>query len=144
MTTVNVYLTFNGNCEEAFTYYKMVFGGDFEMMSRFNEMPPMDNCPEVAPEDAEKIMHVSLPFGGSTVLMGSDSGGEWATHYKEGNNFSVSINADSKEKADEFYTKLSEGGKALMPMDKTFWGSYFGMCSDQFGINWMVSCEMKE
>jgi len=144
MTTVNIYLTFNGNCEEAFTYYKSVFGGDFEMMSRFSEMPPMDNCPEVSPEDANKIMHVTLPIGGNSVLMGSDTGGEWALQYKEGNNFSVSVNADSQESANTFFAKLSDDGKVIMPMDKTFWGSYFGMCTDKFGINWMVSCEIKQ
>lgn len=143
MTTVNIYLTFDGNCEEAFNYYKTVFGGDFEMMSRFKEMPPMDNCPEVSAEDAEKIMHITLPIGGDTVIMGSDTGGEWATNYKAGNNFSISISTDSQEKADDFFAKLSKGS-VVMPMDKTFWGSYFGMCVDQFGITWMVGCELEE
>ncbi|WP_075589695.1 VOC family protein [Labilibacter marinus] len=143
MTTVNIYLTFDGNCEEAFNYYKTVFGGDFEMVSRFKEMPPMDNCPEVSAEDAEKIMHITLPIGGDTVIMGNDTGGEWATNYKAGNNFSISISTDSQEKADDFFAKLSKGS-VVMPMDKTFWGSYFGMCVDQFGITWMVGCELEE
>ena len=138
MATVNVYLTFNGDCEEAFTFYKSVLGGEFPMMSRFSEMPP-DAGPPVAPEHANRIMHVSLPISKETVLMGSDTGGEWATNFKQGNNFSISITAESKEEADRFFNGLSEGGQVTMPMDSTFWGDYFGMFSDKFGINWMVS-----
>ncbi|MGQ1788399.1 MULTISPECIES: VOC family protein [unclassified Saccharicrinis] len=138
MTTVNIYLTFNGNCEEAFNFYKSVFGGEFAMMSRFKEMPPQEGM-QMPEEEGDRIMHVTLPIGGDTVLMGSDTGGEWAAGYKEGNNFSISISADSKTKADEFFAKLSNGGKVIMPMEKTFWESYFGMFTDKFGINWMVS-----
>ena len=138
MATVNIYLTFDGNCEEAFNFYKSIFGGEFPMMSRFSEMPPDAGAP-VAPEEAERIMHVSLPISKETVLMGSDTGGEWAKGFKQGNNFSISITADSREDADRFFKGLSEDGKVIMPMDSTFWGDYFGMFKDKFGINWMVS-----
>ena len=137
MTTVNTYLTFNGNCETAFNFYKAAFGGEFEMVSKFKDMPPDPNF-EISDEEKEKIMHVSLPIG-NTVLMGSDTGGEWAKGYKAGNNFSVSINTGSKEEAERLFNALSENGHIIMPMDKTFWGSYFGMFTDQFGIQWMVS-----
>jgi PhnB protein len=137
MTTVNTYLTFNGNCETAFNFYKAAFGCEFEMMSKFKDMPPDPNF-KISDEDKEKIMHVSLPIG-NTVLMGSDTSGEWAKGYKAGNNFSVSINTDSKEEAERLFNVLSENGQIMMPMDKTFWGSYFGMFTDQFGIQWMVS-----
>lgn len=139
MTTVNVYLTFNGNCEAAFNFYKSVFGGEFAYLGRFKDMPTMDGMPPVSDGDCEKIMHVSLPISKETILMGSDSGGEWGPKLQVGNNFSVSITADSKENADQLFTKLSEGGKITMPIGNTFWGSYFGSFSDKFGINWMVS-----
>ncbi len=142
MTIVNIYLTFNGNCEDAFNFYKEVFGGELKDLSRFNEIPKEDeNYQDLSEEEGNKLMHVSLPISKETVLMGSDAGGEWAPHIKPGNNFSISINTDSKEKADVFFNKLSQGGVVTMPMDNTFWGSYFGMCTDQFGINWMVSVE---
>jgi len=137
MTTINVYLAFNGNCEEAFYFYKSVFGGEFTHIGKFKDMPENPKFP-VAESDKEKIMHVSLPIG-NTVLMGSDTGGEWSTGFTQGNNFSVSINTDNKDEADRLFNKLSEGGKITMPMNKTFWGSYFGMFTDQFGIQWMVS-----
>ena len=142
MTTVNVYLTFNGNCEEAFNFYKSVFGGEFAWLGRFKDMPPQEGKP-LSASDAEKIMHVSLPVSKETVLMGSDSGGEWAPSIVVGNNFSVSISADNKAAADNFFSKLSSGGQVAMPMADTFWGSYFGMFTDKFGINWMVSFDAK-
>ncbi len=90
-------------------------------------------------EDKNKIMHVSLPMGNGSILMGSDTGGEWAAHTKVGNNITLSLNAESKENADDLYTKLSAGGNQTMPMNQTFWGDYFGMLTDKFDINWMIS-----
>ena len=136
MTTINIYLTFNGECETAFNFYRSVFGGEFQHVGRYKEMPAEY---KVKPEEAERIMHVSLPVSEETILMGSDTGGDWAAHYKQGNNFAISINTDSKEKADDFFGKLSEGGRVTMPMQNTFWGDYFGNLTDKFGINWMVS-----
>lgn len=138
MATVNAYLTFNGNCEEAFLFYKSVFGGEFPYLGRFKDMP-QDNANKMDPGMGEKIMHVSLPISKETVLMGSDTGGEWASSFKQGNNFSISITASSKEEADRLFQGLSAGGNVTMPMDKTFWGDYFGMWQDKFGINWMMS-----
>lgn len=138
MATVNAYLTFNGNCEEAFLFYKSVFGGDFSYMGRFKDMPQADGN-QMDPSMAENIMHVSLPISKETILMGSDTGGEWAASFKQGNNFSISITASSKEEADRLFRGLSAGGNVTMPMDTTFWGDYFGMWQDKFGINWMMS-----
>ncbi len=138
MTTANIYLTFNGNCEEAFIFYKSVFGGEFPYIGRFKDMPPQEGQKPMSAEDSEKIMHVSLPIGKDSVLMGSDTGGEWAANFSAGNNFSISISTDSKAEADKFYKGLSAGGKQTMPMAKTFWSSYFGMLTDKFGINWMI------
>lgn len=139
MASVNVYLNFDGNCEEAFNFYKSVFGGEFAFMGRFKDMPPSEDGKAVSEVDGNKIMHVSLPVSKETMIMGSDTGGEWAADYKQGNNFSISINAGSKEEADKLFNGLSAGGKVTMPMENTFWGDYFGMFTDKFGINWMVS-----
>ncbi|WP_080779670.1 VOC family protein [Chryseobacterium phocaeense] len=138
MASVNVYLSFNGNCREAFDFYKSVFGGEYPYIGTFGEMPPMEGK-ETPEADKDKIMHVSLPISKETILMGSDTGEEWGAHYKQGNNFSVSINADSKEEADTLFNGLSAGGQVTMPMADTFWGAYFGMFTDKFGINWMVN-----
>ncbi len=139
MTTVNIYLTFNGNCEEAFNFYKSVLGGEFSYFGRFSEMPQQEGMPPLPEDMLNQIMHVGLPVSKETTLMGSDTGGEWGHSFVQGNNFSVSINTDSKEKADELFFGLSQGGKVTMPLDFTFWGDYYGMFEDKFGVNWMVS-----
>ena len=138
MATLDPYITFKGNCEEAFSHYKSVFGGEFSMLNRFSEMPPQEGI-ELADAELNKIMHVTLPISGESVLMGSDSGGEWAPKTVVCNNITISITADSKEQADHFFSSLSDGGKVTMPIETTFWGSYFGMCTDKFDINWMIS-----
>ncbi len=139
MATVNVYLTFNGNCEEAFTFYRSVFGGEFPYMGRFKDMPAGDESMKMPDDHANRIMHVSLPVSKETMLMGSDTGGEWSSGFTQGNNFSISITAGSKEEAEQLFNGLSDDGKVTMTMNKTFWGDYFGMFADKFGINWMVS-----
>lgn len=137
MATTNTYLNFNGNCAEAFNFYKSVFGGEFTYIGRFGEMPPSEEF-SVSEADKDKVMHVSLPIG-SSVLMGSDNGEHYEASFVKGNNFSVSINAESREEADKLFNGLSVGGQATMPMGDTFWGAYFGMFTDKFGINWMVN-----
>jgi PhnB protein len=138
MSSVNIYLNFNGNCEAAFTFYKSVFGGEFPYIGRFGEMPPAENY-TVPESEANKIMHVSLPISKETVLMGSDTAGPMAAGFTVGNNFSISINAESKEEAEKLFNGLSAGGKVTMPLSKTFWSESFGMFTDKFGINWMIS-----
>jgi PhnB protein len=139
MTTINVYLNFNGNCLEAFEFYKSVFGGEFPYVGRYKDMPPQPDAKPMDPDMADKIMHISLPISKETMLMGSDTGGEWAAFYKQGNNFSISITTDTKAEADRLYNELSKEGKVHMPLATTFWGDYFGMFADKFGVNWMVS-----
>ena len=143
-TVVNPYLTFSGNCEEAFTFYKSVFGGDFMFLGRFKDMPPMEGYEPVSEAEGEKIMHVSLPISKETFLMGSDSSEAFGQSTIAGNNFSISVNTDTQEEADKLFNSLSAGGKVTMPMNKTFWGSYFGMLVDKFEIQWMVSCEQNK
>lgn len=137
MTQVNPYLIFNGNCEEAFLFYQSVFGGEFPYLGRFKDMPADDNCPPISEDEANRIMHVSLPIG-DTVIMGSDSTSASGDAII-GTNISVSVNTSSKAEADSIYNGLAAGGNAFMPMTQTFWGAYFGMLKDKFGINWMVN-----
>lgn len=141
MATVTTYLNFNGNCEEAFGFYKSVFGGEFSYISRFGEMPQSEEY-QVPESDKNKIMHVSLPIG-TSELMGSDTGAEWAPLFVQGNNFSISFTANSRDDANYFFNALAQGGKITMPLNDTFWGDYFGMLTDKFGINWMVSYNEK-
>ncbi|MDR0229166.1 MAG: VOC family protein [Flavobacteriaceae bacterium] len=137
MATTNTYLTFDGNCEEAFNFYKSVFGGEFMYIGRFGEIPstPEFTIPE---EDKNKIMHVSLPIGQS-ILMGSDTSCGNPNPVIQGNNFSVSVATDTQEEADDLFAKLAIGGTVIMPIEDMFWGDYFGMILDKFGIQWMVN-----
>ncbi len=139
MTTINPYINFNGTCEEAFNFYKSIFGGEFTSFQRFNEMPgniPDEHKP--SENEGDKIMHVTLPIGKHAILMGSDYP-EKMGDLSAGNNFSISIDTDSEEEANRYFNELSNGGKVIMPMAETFWGSIFGMFVDQFGMRWMVS-----
>ena len=131
-------MTFDGNCEEAFGFYQSVFGGEFGFVGRFADMPAEAGGDTIPEDEKNRIMHMSLPISKETTLMGSDTGGEWAAGFKQGNNFSISITADSKAQADKFFNELSAGGNVTMPMADTFWGDYFGSFTDKYGINWMV------
>ncbi len=142
MTSINIYLNFNGNCEEAFNFYKSVFGGEFVYIGRFSEMPPMDGK-GVPESDKNKIMHVSLPISKETILMGSDSLEGFGPPFVIGNNFSISINTDSVGEADRLFAALAVDGHITMPLNKTFWGAYYGMLVDKYGINWMMNVELE-
>lgn len=138
MAEISPYLTFDGDCEEAFKFYHSVFGGEFPYMGRFGEMPPQEGMPPLSEDVKNRILHVSLPISKETVLMGSDSIPGMHNIVK-GNNFSISLNVHSREEAEKFFNGLSEGGTVTMPLEDTFWGAYFGMWTDKFGINWMVN-----
>ena len=139
MLTVNAYLNFNGNTEEAFNFYKSVFGGEFTMMQKFKDTPEGAKVPAA---EADKILHISLPVGKNGHLMASDYVPSMGIPpFVSGNNFSLSINAESRAEGDQIFKNLSKGGKVTMPMQDTFWGSYFGMLVDKFGIQWMMSVE---
>ena len=137
MKTVNPYLNFPGNAEEAFNFYKSVFGGEFAVVQRFKDSPEADRVPE---ELKEKLMHIALPIGKGNVLMATDALESMGHKVTAGTNFHLSISADSEEEANKLFAGLSAGGGIVtVPLAKMFWGSYFGMCTDQFGIQWMVS-----
>jgi len=137
MATANIYLQFNGNCESAFNFYKSVFGNEFVYFSRFNSVPE-GNRYKVSDEYSNRVLHVALPIGNS-VLMGSDCLQDQEKSFILGNNFSISILADSKKDVDRIFKNLSEGGIVTMTVSSTFWGDYIGMLTDRFGVNWMVS-----
>jgi PhnB protein len=137
MPTINPYLGFNGNCEEAFEFYKSVFGGEYTMISRFKDVPAESGM-QVSESEQDNIMHVGLPVGKENVLMGSDQP-ESMGKTEFGNNVSISVQVDSESEADKIFKDLSAGGKVTMPMTKAFWNAYFGMCTDKFGVHWMVN-----
>lgn len=143
MATINPYLTFNGNCEEAFTFYKSIFGGEYSYMGRFGEMPQEEGY-TLSDSEKNKIMHIGLPISKTDVLMGSDTMQPYNDSYTVGNNVTISVGADTKEEADKLYAGLAEGGKPTMPMNDTFWGSYFGMLTDKFGVHWMISFDQQQ
>lgn len=143
MTTISAYVNFDGNCEEAFNFYREAIGGEFSYLGRFSEMPSDPEQP-MSESDANKIMHISLPIG-NTVLMGSDRNEAFdSPTFIPGNNFSLSLTPDSKEESDRLYAALSEGGNASMPMADTFWNAYFGMLVDKFGVQWMINYEAEQ
>ncbi len=131
--TFTIYLVFDKNCREAFELYRTVFGGEFTEFLTYSEGPPEMNVLE---GDRDLVMHISLPIG-SNVLMGCDIDSQ-APPLIAGNNFAVSLSPDSREEADRLFAELSEGGAAAMPMTDMFWGSYFGMCVDKFGVSWQI------
>ena len=141
MASINPYLTFAGNCEEAFTFYKSVFGGDFPYVGRFKDMPSENPIPE---SEGNKIMHISLPISKETTLMGSDSSEAFGHATVMGNNVSISINADNEDEAKRLFDGLSAGGNVTMALNKTFWGALFGMFTDKFGIHWMVNYDYEQ
>lgn len=138
MTTINPYLTFNGNAEEAFNFYKSAFGGDFTILQRFKDMPGEQT---IAEEDEEKILHISLPIGKENTLMASDfmSSMEQQEALTIGSNVAISIQAANKADADKLFNRLSADGQVQMPIQDTFWNAYFGMFTDKFGIHWLVN-----
>ncbi|MDD4224118.1 MAG: VOC family protein [Candidatus Cloacimonetes bacterium] len=144
MPTVNIYLNFAGNCREAFEFYRLVFGGEFPYVGTFGDMPVHEGMPPLPENMKDQIMHISLPISSETMLMGSDAGGEWAPTLKVGNNFSIYVGAGDTAEADRIFAALGAGGTVTMPLGKTFWGEYYGMLTDKFGINWMVGCALEE
>lgn len=137
MITINPYLNFNGNCREAFEFYRSIFGGDFPYVGTFRDMPT-DGQQEL-PEDVKNmIMHMSLPISKETALMGSDVYEGFGQKVGFDGNVELLINTQSKEEADAIWAKLSEGAQITMPLANAFWGDYFGALTDKFGTKWMV------
>ncbi|KCZ71390.1 hypothetical protein ANME2D_02118 [Candidatus Methanoperedens nitroreducens] len=136
MTKLNTYLNFAGNTEEAFNFYKSVFGGEFSSVVRFKDMP-MEGV-NIPKEDENKILHISLPVGKDNVLMASDSLESLGQKLTQGNNVYISVHPESKEEADRIFNALSAGGTIEMPIADQPWGDYYGSFKDKFGVQWMV------
>ncbi len=135
---LNTYLHFEDNCREAFEFYRSAFGGEFSWVATFADGP--SDMPPLPDDEKDRIMHISLDIGDS-VLMGSDTTSVFGPPPNVGNNYSVSVSADSREETDRLFAALSAGGNVAMPPQDMFWGAYFGMCTDKFGVNWMLSYE---
>ena len=136
MKAVNSYLNFPGNTEEAFNFYKSVFGGELVGLTRFKDTP---EGAKLNASEKELLMHVSLPIGKGNTLMGTDALESMGHKITAGNNFHLAIETDDKDEAEKIFKGLSEGGKVTMSLADTFLGAYFGMLNDKFGIQWMVS-----
>ena len=134
MRQLNPYVSYNGQCEEAFNFYKSVFGGEFRGIMRWSDNP---QCEGMADDEKNGVMHVALEVGDS-IIMGSDSVKSMG-EVTPGTNFQIAITPDSREDADRLFAVLSEGGTAMMPMADQFWGDYFGALTDKFGIQWMLN-----
>lgn len=140
MAQINPHINFNGNAEEAFTFYKSVFGGEFTNIMRFKDLA--SEAFPVSEKEANKIMHIALPIGNS-VLMANDVPEMMGPTNENENRSKIVISAESKEEADHLFNGLSAGGQIEFPISDSPWGSYFGMFRDKYGIEWMVSFENK-
>ncbi len=144
MAKTGTYLNFPRNTETVFNFYKSVFGGDFVGgIHRFSDIPASPEHPPLSDSDKNLIMHVSLELPGGHMLMGTDAPESMGFNVTVGNNVHISLEPDSREDADKLFNALSKGGKVSMPLQDTFWGAYYGSCTDQFGIQWMVNFPTK-
>ncbi|MGA2406319.1 MAG: VOC family protein [Bacteroidales bacterium] len=145
MSKTSTYLNFQRNTEEAFNFYKSVFGGDFVdgKINRFGDMPAQEGIPPLAEEDKKLVMHVSLPILGGHLLMGTDAPESMGFKVNNGNNVYISLHPDSRKEADSLFSRLSEAGVIEMAMQDMFWGDYYGSLTDKFGIHWMVNYSAK-
>ena len=141
MATLNPYLNFMGNTEEAFNFYKSVFGGEFTVFQRMKETPDGE---KLSSDEQQRIMHVALPIGRGNTLMGTDMLESMGHKMNLGNNISLSLSTESEAETEKLFNALSAGGQIGMPLQKMFWGAYYGMCTDKFGIQWMVNYDFSK
>jgi PhnB protein len=137
MTTINPHINFNGNAEEAFTFYKSVFGGEFGKIVRFKDLAHDDF--KVSPHEENKVMHIELPIG-PTRLMGNDVPEVLGKTNERENRSKISVSVDAREEVERIYNELSVGGEVEMPLGESPWGTHFAMFRDKYGIEWMVEC----
>lgn len=137
---LTAYITFNGNTEEVFNFYKLALGGELTNVQRFGDAP---HGAQMSDADKKKIMHIALEAPHGVTLMGNDYIDFTGEPFTAGNNFSLSLHPDSEELADKLFSSLSAGGTVIVPMGKAPWGAYFGMFIDKFGIKWMVNHQDK-
>lgn len=144
MAKVSTYLNFPRNTEEAFNFYKSVFGGEFVGgIQRFSSGPPQKDAPPMAEEDKNLVMHVGLPILGGHMLMGTDAPESMGFNVRPGNNMYINLEPDTRTETKRLFDALSEGGKVEMALQEMFWGDYFGSCTDKYGVQWMFNCSSK-
>jgi PhnB protein len=144
MATVSTYLNFANQTEEAFNFYKSVFGTEFlgEIM-RFKDIPPTEGMPPLPESDLKLVMHVALPILGGHLLMGTDAPESMGFKVKVGNNIYISLSPDTREETKRLFKGLSDGGTVEQELQDMFWGDYYGSCRDKFGVQWMFNCAEK-
>jgi PhnB protein len=141
MARVSTYLNFATQTEEAFNFYKSVFGGEFTGgINRFSDIPPSDGMPPVGEDIKNLVMHIELPILGGHVLMGTDSPAQMGFTVNFGNNIHINLEPDTREETRKLFNALSAGGKVTMELQDMFWGAYYGSCTDKYGVQWMFNC----
>ena len=141
MARVSTYLNFAGNTEEAFLFYKSVFGGEFTgEIQRMGDVPTMEGQPALPEDTKNMVMHVEFPILAGHMLMGTDAPESMGFSLQPGNNVFINLEPDTLEEASHLFAALSEGGKVEMPLQEMFWGAHFGSLTDKFGMKWMVNC----
>ena len=144
MARVSTYLNFAGNTEQAFQFYRTVFGGEFNgPIHRFGDAPPAPGQPPMSDADKKLVMHIELALIGGHVMMGTDAPASMGFTVVHGNSVHINLEPDTRADAERLFKGLSAGGKVEMPLQDMFWGAYFGSFTDQFGIHWMVNCMAK-
>jgi PhnB protein len=144
MASVSIYLNFDRTTEEAFTFYKMVFGTEFVgEIGRMGDVPPQEGVSPLQEEDSNLIMHVALPILGGLLLMGTDAPQSMGFEVKRGNNIYINLEPDTRAETDRLFNDLSAGGSVETPLQEMFWGDYYGACTDRFGTQWMFNCTSK-
>lgn len=144
MARTSTYLNFPRSTEEAFNFYKSIFGGEFVGgINRMGEVPTMEGQPPIKDEDKNLVMHIALPILGGHMLMGTDAPESMGFTVTMGNNIYINLEPDTKEETDRLFAALSAGGKVGMELQDMFWGDYFGSCTDKYGVQWMFNCAKK-
>jgi PhnB protein len=144
MASVSTYLNFSNETEEAFNFYRSVFGTEFNgTVARFGDIPPQEGMPPMAEADKNLVMHIELPIVGGHKLMGTDAPESMGFKMNFGNNVHINLQPDTREETKRLFEKLSVGGTVTMDLQDMFWGDYFGSCTDKYGVQWMVNCSAK-
>lgn len=142
MARTSTYLNFPHQTEEAFNFYKSIFGGEFGNggIARFGDMPPAEGAPAMPEEVKNMVLHVEIEITGGHVLMGTDAPEQFGFKVNQGNNVYINLEPDTREETLRLYTLLSEGGIVEQELQDMFWGAYYGSCKDKFGVQWMFNC----
>lgn len=145
MARVSTYLNFIRNTEEAFNFYKSIFGGEFggNGIARFKDIPPQEGMSEIAESDKNLVMHIELAILGGHVLMGTDAPESMGFTVKFGNNVYINLEPDTRIETKKLFESLSSGGVVEMELQEMFWGAYYGSCKDKYGVQWMFNCNEK-